>query len=165
MWVPRCIVAAISMLVLTATPAVLIVEGTCHCADVCAQIIVTDFMMISHLVNVGWPANIALETNSTKKFGLKVSAMDIACVILLAVIVTVVTVSLVMAVLLWPRRNKWMNERTKKNVPISVILRPSCQNKEKETFSPRNTVWRMTKLPSRIFSKFCTSRYCENSVV
>ena len=53
MWVPRCIVAAISMLVLTATPAVLIVEGTCHCADVCAQIIVTDFMMISHLVNVG----------------------------------------------------------------------------------------------------------------
>ena len=33
MWVPRCIVAAISMLVLTATPAV--VEGTCHCAEVC----------------------------------------------------------------------------------------------------------------------------------
>ena len=33
MWVPRCIIAAISMLVLTATPAV--VEGTCHCADVC----------------------------------------------------------------------------------------------------------------------------------
>ena len=33
MWVPRCIIAVISMLVLTATPAV--VEGTCHCADVC----------------------------------------------------------------------------------------------------------------------------------
>ena len=33
MWVPRCIVAAISMLVLTSTPAV--VEGTCECADVC----------------------------------------------------------------------------------------------------------------------------------
>jgi len=33
MWVPRCIIAVISMLVLTATPAV--VEGTCHCVDVC----------------------------------------------------------------------------------------------------------------------------------
>ena len=33
MWVPRCFIAAISMLVLTATPAV--VEGNCHCAHVC----------------------------------------------------------------------------------------------------------------------------------
>ena len=37
MWVPRCIIAVISMLVLTATPAV--VEGTCHCADVCPNYI------------------------------------------------------------------------------------------------------------------------------
>ena len=33
MWVPRFIVVTISVLVLTATPTV--VEGTCHCADVC----------------------------------------------------------------------------------------------------------------------------------
>ena len=39
MWVPRCIVAAISMLVLTATPAV--VEGTCQCADVCPSYVDT----------------------------------------------------------------------------------------------------------------------------
>ena len=39
MWVPRCIVAAISMLVLTATPAV--VEGTCKCADMCPNYVDT----------------------------------------------------------------------------------------------------------------------------
>ena len=33
MWVPRCLVAAIRLLVLFAKPAV--VEGTCHCGDVC----------------------------------------------------------------------------------------------------------------------------------
>ena len=37
MWVPRCIIAVISMLVLISAPAV--VEGTCHCADVCPNYI------------------------------------------------------------------------------------------------------------------------------
>ena len=39
MWVHRCIVAAISMLVLTSTPAV--VEGTCHCVDKCPNYVWT----------------------------------------------------------------------------------------------------------------------------
>ena len=83
--------------------------------------------------------------------------MDTARVIFLAVIVTVVKLSLAPAV----GRDEWRTTRRKKiPVPISIYLRRFRQT-AKEIYSLINTVM-MIKLFARIFTKFFSPLHCQN---